>query len=307
MSCLTDELDEYLSSRSRMGFTIGHDRDTLRSFVRFCDAAGLTTVTTDAIVEWVNAPADVTSAWLAKRFGVVRLFAIYLHHSDPVHEVPPARLIVGEYQRIAPFLYTADDISSLISAAGKLSGRIRPIAYQTLIGLIVVTGMRISEVLALNLDNIDLDTGLITILKSKFGKSRCLPIHPTTVAALSSYLTTRDSASLELDAATAVFVSDAGRRISYRQCQSTFAQCARAAGIAARSPRCRPRIHDLRHTFAVSTLIDWYAAGTDVNVAMPYLSTYLGHINPASTYWYLTGSPELAAVITGRLDLGAVR
>lgn len=122
-SDLGDELGDYLSTRRRMGFTIGHDRDILRSFVGFCDAADIATVTTAAVVEWVNAPVGASSGWLAKRFGVVRLFAVYLHHSDPVHEVPPARLIVGDHQRIAPFLYTpTTSAASSTPLAGSLAG-----------------------------------------------------------------------------------------------------------------------------------------------------------------------------------------
>jgi integrase/recombinase XerD len=233
---------------------------------------------------------------------VVRLFAIYVHYNNPAHEIPPARLIVGDYRRITPFLYTDNDINALITAAGQLSGRIRPVAYQTLIGLLAATGMRISEALALNLEHVDLDEGLVTILNSKFGKSRRLPIHPSTIDALTSYLDARHRTTINPDDPAAFLVSDTGRRIAYGQCQATFARCTHTAGITPHSPRCRPRLHDLRHTFAVNTLVTWYSTGVDVNVSLPYLSTYLGHINPASTYWYLTASPELAGVIAGRLD-----
>lgn len=302
MSVLSEELAGYLASRRRMGFVVGHDEDTLRSFVRFCDHVGITTITTDSIVEWVTAPAGAHSSWLAKRFGVVRLFAQHLNIVDPSHQVPPARLIVGHYQRIVPYLYTGADIVALMSAAGTLSGCVRPVAYQTLIGLLAATGMRISEALALNDEHVDLDAGLITIRNSKFNKSRQLPIHATTCDALASYLAARINVHPVPDRAAGFFVSDAGHRIGYGQCRATFAELSIQVGVTARSARCRPTLHGLRHTFAVNTLIGWYSSGVDVNVSLPYLSTYLGHVDPSSTYWYLTASPELAGVIASRLD-----
>lgn len=303
MSSLGDQLVDYVARRRRLGFVVRHDEDTLRSFVKFCDAAGLDTVTTTCVVAWATAPVGVQGAWMAERFRVVRLFAQHLHVVDDAHEVPPARLIVGHYKRIAPYLYNETEIVALIEMAGNLTGRIRPIAYQTLIGLLAATGMRISEALALNDDNVDLVNGLITIRNSKFNKSRCLPIHPSTVEALTDYVTARTTAGFGDRDDGRFFVSDTGRRIDYRQCQATFRRCVTQAGLTPAGHRRRPpRIHDLRHTFAVNTLIGWYQTGVNVNTAMPYLSTYLGHLEPAGTYWYLTGSPELAAVVAGRLD-----
>ena len=304
MSVLGEEVASYITSRRRLGFVVRHDEGTLRSFVRFCDNTGLTTVTTTSIVEWATAPAGGKGGWSAQRFGVARRFAQHLHLTDPGHEVPPERLIVGHYQRITPYLYTGDEIGAVMIAAGRLSGQIRPVAYKTLIGLLAATGMRISEALALNDTNVDLDAGLITVRNSKFNRSRQLPLHPTTIEALSHYVTSRRNTRADDVAgdSQAFFISDTGRRIGYRQCRETFACCLDQAGVTAPAGRHRPRIHDLRHAFAVNTLIDWYSTGVNVNVYLPYLSTYLGHLEPAATYWYFTGSPELAGVIASHLD-----
>ena len=175
-----------------------------------------------------------------------------------------------------------------MTAASRLSGQIRPIAYQTLIGLLATTGMRISEALALNDTNVEFDAGLITVRNSKFNKSRQLPLHPTTIEALQHYVTSRRNTRADDIAGDgqAFFISDTGRRIDYRQCREVFVRCLDQANVTAPAGRRRPRIHDLRHTFAVNTLIDWYSNGVNVNAYLPYLSTYLGHISPAATYWY---------------------
>ena len=302
MSHLGDELVDYVARRRRLGFVVRHDADTLRSFVRFCDAARIDTVTTACVVAWANAPVGVQGAWIADRFRVVRQFAQHLRVVDEAHEVPPAGLIVGHYKRIAPYLYSDNEIAGLISIAGTLSGRIRPVAYQTLLGLLAATGMRISEALALNDDNVDLVTGLITIRNSKFNKSRRLPIHPTVVEALGGYVTSRTAAGFADRDDGRFFISDTGRRIDYRQCSATFRRFVKQAELIPPASRRQPTMHDIRHTFAVNTLIGWYQTGVDVNRSMLYLSTYLGHLELAGTYWYLTGSPELAAVIASRLD-----
>lgn len=307
MSMLAAELDEYLAVRRRGGFVIGHDADTLRSFLRFCDARQITTITTAAIVEWATTPVGVSPAWTAQRFGVVRRFAVYTQFTNPAHEVPPERLIVGTATRVVPFLYSDRDVTAIIDAATRLSGRVRPHSYATLIGLLAATGMRISEALALDDTDIDLDSGVIVVRNSKFGKSRRLLVQPTTSTALTSYRCRRDEIIPTVSRNDrALFITDHAQRVAYRQCQATFRRCVTTAGID-HGDRRPPRMHDLRHAFAVNTLIGWYRDGTDVNAMMPYLSVYLGHINPSSTYWYLTGSPELARVIAARLDVVAAQ
>ncbi len=299
MSDLNTHLEDYLEMRRRLGFAGGKDPFTLRSFVRFAQQTGVDTITTAAVVEWVNAPAGADRSWLARRFSVVRSFARHVHAIDPVHEVPPAKMFTAPQRRRVPHIYTSGEICGLMDAAGTLGGQLRPATYATLIGLLAVTGMRISEALALDDTDVDLDAGIITIVGSKFNKSRQLPLHPSTVDALHRYMADRDRHT-RTDA-SALFVNDNTNRVRYRQCQSTFVACLRVAGLDDTSRR-RPRMHDLRHTFAVKTLIGWYANDTDVGAMMPYLSTYLGHVDPASTYWYLSAVPELAAVIAGRLD-----
>ncbi len=300
MKALADHLGDYLSVRRQLGYVLRNDEYALRSFLRFCDQAGHATITTDAVIEWVTAPAGASRSWLAKRFSVVRLFALHAHGDDPAHQIPPARLFTGNPERRTPFLYTDADVVALINAAGTLNGELRPVTHQTLIGLLAATGMRISEAIALENQHVDLGQGLITIRNSKFNKSRQLPLHATTVDALAGYVTERNRHFPNPTEDAGFFTTDNRRRIHYRQCQACFSQCVDRAGLGTTTPR--PVLHDLRHSFAVNTLIDWYSTDADVQAMWPYLSTYLGHVEPKSTYWYLTASPQLAAVVAGRLD-----
>lgn len=302
MSALAEALDSYVRLRRRMGFVVRNDTYALAGFVRFCEALDTEVITTDLVMDWVRTPQGVSRAWLAKRFSLVRSFAIYLHGFDDRHEIPPARMITHRYMRRNPYLYSDADIVSLMDAASRLRGELRPVTYRTVIGLLAVTGLRISEAIKLNDDSVDLDAGHLTITNTKFNKSRLVPLEASTLDALGHYLNVRSAVFANPTPETGFFVSDTGRRISYRQCQATFAQC---LGLAAMStePHRRPTLHDLRHTFAVNTLIGWHQApSVDAGAMMPYLSTYLGHVDPKSTYWYLSASPELATVVAGRLE-----
>ncbi len=302
MSALSEGLDSYVALRRRMGFVVRNETYALEGFVRFCDGLGAEIITTDLVMAWVMAPQGVGRSWLAKRFGLARSFAVYLHGFDANHQIPPARMVTDRYRRRNPYLYNDVEIVALMDAASRLRGELRPVTYRTVIGLLAVTGLRISEAINLNDDTVNLDDGHLTIRNTKFNKSRLVPLQSSTVDALHRYLASRSAAFADHAPGTGFFVTDTGRQIHYRQCQATFAQCLELAGMTT-EPRRRPTLHDLRHTFAVNTLIDWYRSeSVDVAAMMPYLSTYLGHVDPKSTYWYLTASPELAAVVAGRLD-----
>jgi integrase/recombinase XerD len=199
-----------------------------------------------------------------------------------------------------PYLYSAAEIAALISAAGQIRLPLRAASYQTLTGLLAVTGLRAGEVIRLDRGDVDLQLGLLTVRGSK-GKSRQVPLHPSAVAALAGYAQLRDREQPR-PAGPSFFVSLAGTRLIYQNVHYVFHQLTKDAGLHPRSPVCRPRIHDLRHTFAVNTITRWYADGGDVDARMPLLSAWLGHASPAETYWYLTGTPELLALAAARLE-----
>jgi integrase/recombinase XerD len=189
-----------------------------------------------------------------------------------------------------------------MDAAGKsTSVPLIAATYRTLIGLLAVTGIRVGEVINLDRDDLDLDEGVLIVRQGKFGKSRELVLHPSTVTALRDYAALRDR-TRPWTWTRAWFISSSGARLNYKNVHYRFHQLTQAAGLGPRSATCRPRIHDLRHTFAVTTLLGWYRSGVDVQARLPLLSTYLGHVDPGDTYWYLTATPELMRVVSKRLE-----
>lgn len=290
----------YLALRRSLGFKLERQGRQLTDFVDYLVDAGATTVTSELAVAWATVPTDVTPGWWAARLSVVRGFARHLQATDPATEVPPAGLFPNQPRRATPYLYSQDEITRLLTAAGSLTPPLRAETYQTLISLMAVTGMRVSEALELDRDDVDLVEGLVTIRHTKFDKSRQLPLHPTAVEALGSYAQLRDRCSTP--ATPSFFVTTIATRPAYGTVQSAFKDLVARAELRPRSPRCRPRLHDLRHSFAVATLVGWYQTGVDVQARLPLLSTYLGHVNPANTYWYLTAAPELLGLAGQRLQ-----
>jgi integrase len=301
MSALATALAEYLTIRRRLGFKLGRHGQLLRDFVAYLDEQGATNVTTELATAWARRPAGAHPSWWGARLSVVRVFARYLQTIDPATEVPPADILPARSQRAAPYLYSRSDIDALMAAARRLNSEHRALTYTTLIGLLAVTGMRIGEAIRLDLDDVDWSEGSLTIRESKFGKSREVVLHSTTVEALSAYA--RERQQLRPRPRTpSFFVSLAGTRLIYNNVHFTFHELVEEAGIGPRSPRCRPRPHDLRHTFAVNTLLAWYRDGLDVPSRMHLLSAYLGHLDPANTYWYLSATPELLGLAGQRLE-----
>ncbi len=251
-------------------------------------------------MSWARLPDDASPLSWAHRLTVVRGFAGYLHVLDEVHEVPPTDVLPWKSHRANPFLYTDAEIAALLRAAATLRFPLRVATYQTLIGLLVVTGMRVGEAIDLDADDFDNDRGVLLIRKGKGGATRQLPLHASTTAAVRAYLHGRDRRSTART--TALLISPAGTRLLYCNVQWTFQKLLRQAGIEARSSSCRPRIHDLRHSFAVSGLLDAYTRDLDIDRRLTLLATYLGHRSPAGTYWYLSAAPELLAAALERLD-----
>ncbi len=298
---LREHLDDYLRIRRAVGFQLDRPELLLTDFVGYLQARALDKVTIDAAIAWAALPPNGLSGWHAHRLSVVRAFARHLHVIDPAHQVPPTGVFPTPKHRATPFLYSDADIVALMTAAATFRSPLLSAALETIVGLLSVTGLRIGEALRLNRDDLDLDVGVLEITGSKFGKDRLVPIHPSTVDALTTYLALPDQTSPQ-PGHPAVFVSVAGTPLAYCSFHDGWLHLVDRAGLRARSAKCRPRPHDLRHTFAVRTLLGWYRNGDDVAALMPTLSTFLGHVHPANTYWYLTASPELLALVVERLE-----
>lgn len=300
---LRDALADYLAVRRCLGFKLTRDGLLLGQFVAFLEEAGAPRVTAELARSWITSPTNSSPGWLAMRLTVVRGFARWLQASDPMTEVPPTGWLPPR-RRTTAYLYTKTEIAALMVAARRARWPLSAATYETLIGLLAVTGLRIGEAIRLDRDDVSLDEGLLRIRDSKFGQSRLVPIHPTTALALRGYLTRRKVLS-PLPSEPALFVHPAGNRVRYVSVQAMFRTLCRRAGLTARSAHCRPTIHGLRHTFAVDTLIGWYRDGVDVQASLPQLSTFLGHADPKWTYWYLSASPELLRLAIDRVEASA--
>jgi integrase/recombinase XerD len=299
---LREALLQYLALRRALGFKLKTTGRLLGQFVDHIDAQGATTLTVTDALAWATLPVGASSTWHAIRLSMVRGFAAYLHGLDPTVAVPPADLLRHGYDRITPYLYSEADIRALLTAAGALRPAFRAVTYQTLIGLLVASGIRIGEAIALDTDDLEpADGGQLLIRNTKFGKDRLVPLHPSTTRALVDYLTLRDQRHPH-PRCPALLVSTVGTRLHHSNIGLVFNRLTAQARITRRSATCRPRIHDVRHSFAVATLTDWYRTGADVPALLPRLATYLGHTDPKNTFWYLSAAPELMALAGQRLD-----
>lgn len=303
MTTLRARAEQYLLMRRALGFKLETQGPHLMSFVGFCEQRGAEHVTVDLAIAWATQTGRGSSdeVYQARRLDTVRIFARHLQTLDPATEVPPEDVLTRRYRRIPPYLYSPDEVAALMSAAGGLRLRIRAATWQTLIGLLAVTGMRSGEACHLGRHDVDLHAATLQVIDSKFGKSRLLFLHPSTVVELRAYARVRDEQVPE-SAASTFLVNSHGRPLDKYNIQHTFAALVTETGIQAPPGRRAPRLHDLRHVFAVATMLDWYRAGENVQARLPVLSTWLGHVDPKSTYWYLQAVPELLALAAGRLE-----
>lgn len=299
MTALRQALADYLTIRRAMGYRLARAEKLLGQFLTYLEEGGEARVLTRTALAWATLPSGEPS-WWASRLTVVRGFATYLHTVDPATEIPPADLLRARPSRATPYPYTDEDIANLLAAASTLRTAHRTATYRTLIGLLAVTGMRVGEAIALDRHDFDAGRGLITVRHGKFDQSRALPLHPTATTAVRRYL--RRSDRPVAPHATALFVSTAGTRLLCGNVQQTFRTLVRRAGLAPHSAACRPRLHDIRHRFAVCTLIDAYRQGHDPEARIARLATYLGHADPKYTYWYLSAAPELMQLAADRLE-----
>jgi integrase len=297
---LLKALEEYLTLRRALGFILAEPSRLLHKFVTYAKKEGASFITTELAVRWAMQPTCQPAQW-ARYLSMVRMFARYVSTSDARTEIPPCGLLPYRSRRTQPYVYTDEEILHLIMAAKKLPSPLglRAATYATLFGLLAVTGMRVSEPVGLDRDDIDLNRGILTIRRTKFGKSRMLPLHASTLEALRRYGKLRDRL---FPRTRSFFVAEHGGRLTVWSVRSTFVALSRQIGLRGPQESYGPRLHDLRHRFAVKTLIRWYRAGVDVEQHLPELSTYLGHVHVADTYWYITAVPELLRLATLRLE-----
>ncbi|MDA8311895.1 MAG: tyrosine-type recombinase/integrase [Actinomycetota bacterium] len=302
MSGLRTGLCDYLALRRSLGYKLERSGSELEHFVTYSEEAGSTHVTTEVALSWALRAANHESSWRADRLAMVRRFARYLHAVDPAHEIPPAGLIPGRRRRPEPFLYSGGEVLSLMEASRRLRSPIQAATVETIVGLLWSTGLRVAE--AIRLDDADLDADDRTLLvgDSKGGRSRWVPLDDSVVAALIAYMARRDEV-FPRRRAPSLFVSTVGHRLDGGNLGVAFRAALAMTDIGTTATGRLPRLADLRHSFAVTTLVGWHAEHRDVRALLPVLSTYLGHVSPASTYWYLSASPGLLAAAAGRLGV----
>jgi integrase/recombinase XerD len=300
VTALTSRAEDYLRLRRALGTKLTDNGPLLASFTSYLDERAETVVTVNTTLAWAARDQPASRSQLARRIAVVRGFAAYLRAFDPATEVPPGYLLPAGPTRAAPHIYTEQEIVALIGAARRLLPELHGAGLATLIGVMATAGLRTGEALRLDRDDVELTTGTLSILKSKWGKSRRIPLHASAVNALDDYLVVRDRC-VRRPVDPALLMSSRGARLTPAMLHRWFPVVRADARIMAGPGQRPPRLYDLRHTFAVRTLQDWHAAGIDVRRQLPVLSTYLGHVNPNNTYWYLQATPELMGVLADRV------
>lgn len=299
MTDLTLHMQDYLRLRRALGHKLGLEAYGLPQLVAYLGTVGASALTVEHALSWVRLPQDVTAKTLENRLAAVRGFAKYLQTIDPETEVPPLGVFGPRQPRPAPYLWSDEEIRRLLAAARQIQPPLTAATLEALLGLLAVTGMRLGEALGLEHHDVDLVEGVLTIREAKFDRPRLVPIHQSVSTALQAYASCRDQLCPKPSSET-FFITADGVSVIGANTRYLFNKITTSIGI--RTTTVRPRIHDLRHSFAVRTLTDWHRAGIDVSGRMAVLSTYLGHINPAGTYWYLSATPELMGFAAARLD-----
>lgn len=306
MNALSKELDRYLGIRRNLGYSLATDERILRRFIDFAERENTEHISIALFLEWKRTFGSAGNQTWAHRLGTIRIFAQWLHCMDLRHEVPPQSLIPSRFRRPRPYIYSEDEIRRIVESAAELPSihGIRALTCATLFGLIAVTGLRVSEALSLDVGDVDLNAGVLTLRRGKFGKARLLPVSDCTKARLAAYAKERDR--LLGTTSEPFFVADRGERLTDCGARYNFAAVCQTIGLRPvqkfKKHGRGPRIHDLRHTFAVRTLVNWYRTGKNPTREMIKLTTYLGHGDPADTYWYIEAVPELLELASKRLE-----
>lgn len=307
MTTLRSAVQEYLALRRGLGFKL-HDAGTaLLAFVGFMEQRRASRITTPLALAWARQPPTVQPAEWARRLSIVRIFARYRHATDPRTEIPPDGLLPYRPKRARPYLYSDAEIHALLHAALHMPcryerGTLRPWVYYALFGLLSVSGLRLGEARNLELHDVDLKAAVLTIRGAKFGKTRLVPLHPSACQVLADYLDRRHRHWRQRPVSSYLFVSSWGNRLDSGDIHRTFYALSRQIGLRRCTDHRGPRIHDLRHRFAATTLWRWYRSGEDPDRRLPILSAYLGHVHVDDTYWYLSAWPELMHEAMRRLE-----
>ncbi len=305
MNTLRQAVQEYLALRRSLGFKLSTAGKRLLAFVKFMEQHRASYITTKLALAWAQQLSTVQPVVWAQRLSVVRTFARHRSATDPRTQIPPEGLLPYRPKRARPYLYSAKEIQGLLRAALSLPAArrsLRPWTYHCLFGLLSVTGLRLGEARNLELQDVDLQTNVLTIRNAKFGKTRLIPIHASTRRVLADYLARRNRRWGRRSVSSYVFVSNRGNQLDGGEIHRTFYALSRQIGLRGPSDSHGPRIHDLRHRFAGMTLLRWYRSGKDAEQKLPYLSAYLGHVHVSDTFWYLSAWPALMREAMSRLE-----
>ena len=307
MNTLRQAVHEYLSMRRNLGFKLRSAGKGLLDFATFMEQHRASYITQALALAWAQQPMNVQPSYWAQRLGFVRGFAQYRSASDPRTQVPPSGLLPFQPKRARPYLYSNDEIKSLLHAALNMphhfqSGALLPRVYYCLFGLLCVSGLRLGEARNLELRDVDLEAAVLTVRNAKFGKTRLVPLHASTCKVLEDYMARRQRHWADRPVSSYLFVSSRGNRLDGGQIHRAFYVLSRQIGLRGASDSHGPRLHDMRHRFATNTLVTWYRSLQDPERLLPVLSAYLGHVHVADTQWYLEGSPELMREAMCRLE-----
>ena len=307
MNTLRQDVEEYLKLRRNLGFKLLDASKGLLDFVTYLEQHRASYITQALALAWAQQPSNVQPAYWARRLSVVRGFARYRSASDSRTQIPAPGLLPFRPKRARPYLYSDDEINSLLSAALKMPyrferGALRPWVFHCLFGLLSVSGLRLGEARNLELHDVDLKAAVLTIRGTKFGKTRLVPLHRSTCKVLADYIARRNRHWADRPVSSYLFVSSWGNRLDGGEIHRTFYALSRQIGLRGPGDSHGPRLHDMRHRFATKTLVGWYRAGQDPERRLPLLSAYLGHVHVADTQWYLSGSPELMREAMRRLE-----
>ena len=304
MNTLRQAVQEYLNMRRSLGYKLRDAGKRLLDFVTFMERHRASYITHSLALTWAKQPPHVQPSEWTQRLSYVRGFARHRIATDPRTQIPPAGLLPYRPKRARPYFYSDREIEALLSAALALpaDGGLRPWTYHCLFGLLSVSGLRVGEAQRLDLRDVDLQAGVLTIRGTKFGKSRLVPLHVSTCRVLADYIARRKRLWGERPVSTYLFVSNWGNRLDGGQIRRTFYRLSRQIGLRGASDSRGPRLHDMRHGFASKALLSWYRDGDDAERRLPILSAYLGHVNWGDTYWYLSATPDLMHEAMARLE-----
>lgn len=303
MKTLKLHLDDYLKLRRQLGYKLVVAGILLRNFVRFAEQEGAKRINTKLALRWATLPSEITPAQKANRLGFVRRFAQYVSTLDPGTEVPPQKLIPYQFRRQDPYHYSEENVLQLVEAAWRIdpANKIKGPTLGTLFGLLAVTGMRVGEAIALERGDVSFNERTLTLRRAKGNKSRLVPLHPSTLQALQQYAGLRDRLYPRTVSPT-FFVWEGGVRLLHCTLHRWFLLVVCQLGLRKPGGRRGPRIHDLRHHFAICTLLNWYRSDVDVDAHLPELATYMGHVHVRDSYWYLSAVPQLLKLATLRWE-----